>query len=142
MANGFEPLGYRQLVTDNSMLGESAKAVEPKVQQWFISTKSEGDEADKEVRTKGSCSRVNCTVNCTVRCREGILGSRAEVVLLYAALRDAFGAMVVVILPMTTVNTVVLGTIVGTMVAPLKVVVFVVETTVVVIAVTILLARV
>ena len=33
---GFELLGYREVPTDNSMIGKTAKRVEPKVEQVFF----------------------------------------------------------------------------------------------------------
>ncbi|GJM34772.1 MAG: glutamate synthase [Saprospiraceae bacterium] len=45
---GFELLGYRKVPTDNEELGESAVAVEPRLEQVFVSSKSQIDRKTLE----------------------------------------------------------------------------------------------
>ena len=47
---GFELLGYREVPTDNSMIGDSAKRVEPKVEQVFVKFKESNDPKALERR--------------------------------------------------------------------------------------------
>ena len=34
--NGFTSLGWREVPVDNSSLGDSALATEPRIEQWFV----------------------------------------------------------------------------------------------------------
>lgn len=63
---GHDSLTWRTVPTSNKSLGKSAVAVEPRVEQWFLSARGVRDNLDTEQQVGALVDQIlTCTAACT-----------------------------------------------------------------------------
>lgn len=65
---GHDSLTWRTVPTSNKSLGKSAVAVEPRVEQWFLSARGVKDNLDTEQQVGECCSLGRTCKQVAVQC--------------------------------------------------------------------------